>query len=307
MSDFDLNQIRRLDGGLLLVFRELLRRRQASAVAQHLGLTPSAVSHALARLRDIFGDPLFVRRPHGFTPTPRALALGPRIDALIDLAGETLAPESGFDPARSGRRFNLACAEFVLTMIGGRLLEIFRGEAPRCSFAIEFMPLEEALRALERGQLDLCIGQYGLTQRAVFETALLYEDHYCVAARRGHPALSEGAIDLERYCTIGHVFAQALGEGAATDTLPSPAYVATNALTPRWLNALLMVSASDAIASCPKRLVDFLAPTLGLQAIPLYDEAEPFPVTTVRRAGGADPAVDWLLAQVRRAVPPAAT
>jgi hypothetical protein len=72
MSDFNLNQIRRLDGGLLLVFRELLRTRRASAVAQRLGLSPSAISHALNRLRDLFGDPLFIRRPHGFEPTRRA-------------------------------------------------------------------------------------------------------------------------------------------------------------------------------------------------------------------------------------------
>jgi DNA-binding transcriptional LysR family regulator len=72
MSDFDLNQIRRLDGGLLLVFRELLRTRRAGAVAERLGLSPSAISHALNRLRDLFDDPLFIRRPHGFEPTRRA-------------------------------------------------------------------------------------------------------------------------------------------------------------------------------------------------------------------------------------------
>src|SRR5918912_1562817 len=62
MSDFDLNQVRRVDGGLLLVFRELLRTRRASAVADRLGLSPSAISHALNRLRDLFDDPLFIRR-----------------------------------------------------------------------------------------------------------------------------------------------------------------------------------------------------------------------------------------------------
>ena len=91
MSDFDLNQIRRLDGGLLLVFRELLRTRRASTVAERLGLSPSAISHALTRLRDLFNDQLFVRRPHGFEPTRRALELGPKIEALIDLSPEEVA------------------------------------------------------------------------------------------------------------------------------------------------------------------------------------------------------------------------
>ncbi|MBS0410897.1 MAG: LysR family transcriptional regulator, partial [Proteobacteria bacterium] len=77
MAEFDLNKIRRLDGTLLLVMRELLRRRQAQAAAARLGLSASAVSHALGRLRDLFEDPLFIRRPHGLEPTRRALELGP--------------------------------------------------------------------------------------------------------------------------------------------------------------------------------------------------------------------------------------
>ena len=107
MSDIDVNNIRRLDGGLLLVFRGLLRRRQTTAVALELGLSQSAVSHALTRLRDLFEDPLFIRRPHGLEPTRRALELAPRVDALIDLARETLEREGIFDPARSTRRFTL--------------------------------------------------------------------------------------------------------------------------------------------------------------------------------------------------------
>src|SRR5450432_4024283 len=111
MSDFDLNQIRRLDGGLLLVFRELLRTRRASTVAERLGLSPSAISHALGRLRDLFGDQLFVRRPHGFEPTRRALELGPRIEALIELSAQAISPDGGFDPLRSTRSFNLGAPE----------------------------------------------------------------------------------------------------------------------------------------------------------------------------------------------------
>src|ERR1700756_5020050 len=136
MSDFDLNQIRRLDGGLLLVFRELLRTRRASTVAERLGLSPSAISHALVRLRDLFDDPLFIRRPHGLEPTRRALELGPRIEALIDMAGQGLAPEGGSAPARSGRRFNLAAAEFVTALIGGRLIQAMRREAPGASLVV---------------------------------------------------------------------------------------------------------------------------------------------------------------------------
>src|SRR6185436_4683712 len=101
MSDIDSNKLRRLDGGLLLVFRELLRTRRASLTAERLGLSQPAISHALGRLRDLFDDPLFIRRPHGFEPTRRALDLGPQIERLIGLADEALSPNAGFDPAQS--------------------------------------------------------------------------------------------------------------------------------------------------------------------------------------------------------------
>src|SRR5579871_2525803 len=98
MDEFDQLQIRKLDGGLLLIFRELLARRRARAVADQLALSPSAISHALVRLRDIFGDPLFIRRSHGLEPTQRALELGPRIEALIELIGQAVSSDAGFDP-----------------------------------------------------------------------------------------------------------------------------------------------------------------------------------------------------------------
>src|SRR5258706_16011720 len=101
MSDIDLNDIRRLDGNLLLVFRELSRTRRTTEAARRLHVTQSTVSHALARLRDLFEDPLFVRRPHGLEPTQRALELAPRIDSLIDMIGGVMAREGAFDPAGS--------------------------------------------------------------------------------------------------------------------------------------------------------------------------------------------------------------
>ena len=131
MNEFDHLQIRRLDGGLLLIFRELLARRRASEVAAQLGLSPSAISHALGRLRDLFGEQLFVRRSHGLEPTQRALELAPRIEALIELIGQTVSTDQAFDPARAKRRFRIACQGSIASLIGGRLTTALRRSAPR--------------------------------------------------------------------------------------------------------------------------------------------------------------------------------
>ncbi len=301
MIDIDTNHIRRLDGNLLLVFRELARTRRTTAAAQRLGLTQSTVSHALARLRDLFGDPLFVRRPHGLEPTRRALELAPRIDALIDMAGAVIGREGGFDPARSQRRFRVAAAEFVIALIGAPLVETFRRQAPLASVEIEFLRGAATLDVLRQGGIDLALGQFQRLPPG-FEGEVLYEDGYCVAARKRHPHL-KGAIDRATYARLPNIFVGSSGETGITDaTIPDPGLVSTVALVPRWLTALTMVSASNAIATCPRRLAERQARLLGLQVIDADFAGPRFKVLAVRRAGHVDASLDWLRAAIRAAV-----
>src|SRR5262252_6204053 len=108
MPDIDENKIRQLDGSLLLVLSELLQKRRTTLVAQRLGLSQSAVSHALSRLRELFADPLFLRRPYGLEPTRRALELAPRVEALLRAMGDAIGAGSGFAPRDSTRGFGIA-------------------------------------------------------------------------------------------------------------------------------------------------------------------------------------------------------
>ena len=186
MTDFNDVDIRRLDGGLLLVFRELLQRRRATEAAKRLGLSQSAVSHALSRLRELFGDPLFVRRPHGLEPTRRALELGPRVEALLDLAGGLLSGDDGFDHTASRRHFNLGAPGYLATLAGPGLLRALRREAPRAAVVWRTLLLEPALSALRYGEIDVALGHFGLLL-AGLQSETLYEDRYCVVARRDHP------------------------------------------------------------------------------------------------------------------------
>ncbi|HSH99263.1 MAG TPA: LysR substrate-binding domain-containing protein [Reyranella sp.] len=299
--DIEEPDIRRLDGRLLLVFRELARRRRTTEAARRLGITQSTVSHALGRLRELFGDPLFVRRPHGLEPTPRALELAPRIEALIDMAGTVMA-RGGFDPARSERCFRLAAAEFVLALIGGPLIQALRRAAPRASFTVDFLQGAATLAALERGEFDLAIGEF-LRLPAGVETEPLYRDRYCVVARRRHPTI-RGSIDERTYRTAANIFVGRSGEtGITAATLPDPKIVSTVALVPRWLTALTMVATSDAIATCPRRLAERMAPGLGLQVIEYAAAGPRFTVSAVRRAGDTDAGINWLRTAIRGAVP----
>ena len=188
MAEFDTLQIRKVDGGLLLIFRELLLRRRASAVASQLGLSPSAISHALTRLRDAFGDPLFIRRSHGLEPTQRALELGPQIEQLIALLGSAVGGEGGFDPGESHRRFRIVCPCQFASMLGAPLVEAFRREAPNATFSTRPAYLEHALRAVRRDEADMALGVFDQLPHGL-AGQLLFEDDYCVIARVGHPAV----------------------------------------------------------------------------------------------------------------------
>lgn len=299
MSDFDINQIRRLDGGLLLVFRELLRTRRASTVADRLGLSPSAISHSITRLRDLFDDPLFIRRPHGFEPTRRALELGPKIEALIELTGQALSRDAGFDPLQSERYFMFAAPEFVTALIGAELINRLRTAAPKVIFGVGFTGEEDAFRALRRGEIDFALGRFGAT-RPGFIGEVLFEDRYCIAARVGHPRV-KGAIDDAAYREIGHVYAWSASEVGADAERSEPGVVQL-ASVPQWLTALMLVASTDGLATCPRRLAERHAERLGLQILDPPFEPDVITVSVMRRAGVADAGVDWFLDQVRAAV-----
>ena len=188
MSDIDQMRIRQLDGTLLLVLRELLRRRKTTEAARTLGLSQSAVSHALGRLREIFDDPLFLRRPHGLEPTRHALALAPRLDALLASAADVLGVATDFDPAGSTRSFHLAAPEFLTALLAGPLLEAFRRNAPRARFAFRPLLGDDALRAVRRDEVDLAVGRFARVHDDLRATALL-TDRYCLVARQRHPSV----------------------------------------------------------------------------------------------------------------------
>jgi DNA-binding transcriptional LysR family regulator len=298
MSELDESKIKRLDGSLLLVFQQLLRHRRTTIAARRLGLSQSAVSHALARLRDLFGDPLFIRRQSGLEPTRHALELAPRIEELVRLAHDTLSAGAHFDPATTHRHFRLGAPDYVCTLMSAPLLSAFERRAPHARFSFRLVVGAEALDALKRDEIDVAVGRFG---RSVPEEAeALFEESYCVIARTGHPRV-QGAIDVTVYSELGHVLVSLSGELAG---LTDPALRRLEierrvvASVPRFLIALSVVAETDAIATVPRRLAVRCAGQLGLQVLPLPFALEPFPIAAVTRKP-ADPAIEWLMQQLR--------
>lgn len=150
MTEFSDSELRRLDLTLLLVLLGLLRQQKAARVAAELGLTQSGVSQALRRLRDIFRDPLFLRRPHGLEPTATARALEAPVAAAVDALRGALGAARAFDPPAASGILRLAALDaeqaVPLPLLAARL----RGTAPQLRLSV--LPLGrraavEALRA----------------------------------------------------------------------------------------------------------------------------------------------------------------
>ncbi len=299
MVDIDEMKIRRLDGTLLLVLRELLRRRKATDVARRLGLSQSAVSHALARLRELFDDPLFVRQPHGLSPTRHALALAPKIDALLEGVSDALGLSTRFDPERSARSFRIGAPEFLVALLAGPLLEDFARNAPGARFA--FLPSlgEEALQALRRDEMDLAVGRFARVPDDLAATRLL-EDRYCLVARKGHPAVPR-KLDRQQLRTLDHVQVSVAGD-FQSPLLPELQALGIErrvvASVPRFLNAFLVVASSDAVAIVPRSLAHAHGPALGLRLHDLAVRLRPIRALAVCRAH-PDPGTEWLIERVR--------
>jgi DNA-binding transcriptional LysR family regulator len=201
--------VQRIDLNLFRVFEAILQHRSITGASRQLGVTPSAVSHALARLRQALADELFVVGASGMEPTPRALQLAPDIrDGLgrIDIA----VGSSAFVPAVALRTFRVAASDYVATMILPPLLRRIGAAAPQIDLRIFPVNRTDVIRQLDDGRVDLVLGWFGdLPDRVHRKT--IFRDTETLVVRAGHP-LTEGAVTVERLFAFPHVVVEFTGD-----------------------------------------------------------------------------------------------
>lgn len=297
MMNFDEAQLRRLDITLLLVFEETMASGKLSAAAKRLGLTQSAISHALKRLRDVFEDELFIRTPRGVQPTPRALALRVPLAEALRLIGSAVRPAS-FNPARDGRVFRIAASDYETSLFAPLLLGEGLGAA---RFIFRTLIRREAIEALHAGDIDLLLG-YTWDKSKGCEAVTLFHEDYRVVARQGHPALAE-PLDLDRYTRFGHVL---VSPGATLTGIVDKALAGSGTsrqvvvAVPYFFAALATVARTDLLATVPRQIAHCHAAEFGLtMALPPV-MVRSFPVQMVwSKRLGVDPALNWLRDRVQ--------
>jgi DNA-binding transcriptional LysR family regulator len=172
VQDIDLN--------LLRVFDAVLHERGVTPAAARLGLTQPAVSNALARLRGVFGDPLFLRTPGGMDPTPFARGLAEPVRQALALLESALAHGPGFDPATSTRAFRFYMSDLGQIEFLPPLIEHVQREAPGVRLEAAALDVEDIGAALAAGTLDLAVGFLPGLRAPVRRTALFRDPYLCL-------------------------------------------------------------------------------------------------------------------------------
>ena len=194
LDHFDLN--------LLVAFDVLLEERSVTRAAQRLNLTQSAMSAALKRLREAFQDELLVLHGKRMVPTQHALTLAPEVAAAVTRLRSLIATGTGFDPARSKRRFRIVASDYITTVLLAPLIGILHEEAPGVRLDLS-LPDIDSNRHMENGEIDLLITPLEfLNDNHPLE--LLLEERHVVAGWNDNP-LFAGRLSMEAYLRSGHV------------------------------------------------------------------------------------------------------
>ncbi len=301
MSELSISELRRLDLTLLLVFLGLLRHRKALDVAAELGLTQSAISQSLKRLRDIFGDELFLRRPYGMEPTAMALALEAPVAAAVDALRGALGAARSFDPATATGLVRLAALDGEQAVLIPPLAARLRELAPGLTLSVLTLGPGAAMDALTQGRTDLVLS-YIVELPEAISGEPIYEEAFLVA---GRPEVLSDAprIDIDTYCSVDHVLISPGGDlrGMVDDQLESMGRSRRVVLgLPSFLPALAAVAASSAIVTLPARVAGAFAAGFGLVTAEPPIPVRRFPVSVFwHRRNETDPRTIWIRQQLR--------
>lgn len=282
------------DLNLLITLDVLLTERSVARAARRLRLSPSAMSRALARLRDTTGDPLLVRAGRGLVPTPRALELRDKVALLVQDAQSVLRPAERPDLRTVTRTFTIRNREGFVENFGIDLIARVKAEAPGLRLCFVQKPDKEST-PLRDGSVDLETGVLGDAVGPEVRLQALFDDRFIAVTRRGHP-LGRGKITAERFAACDHLNISRRGSanGPIDEALVSLGLERKVAvIVDGYAAALALVRASDLIATVPERYTGNLR--TGLQAFALPVPVDGMTVSMFwHPRHDADPVHQWL-------------
>jgi DNA-binding transcriptional LysR family regulator len=287
-----------LDLNLLVVLAALLEERHVTRAAGRVGLSQSATSHALSRLRELYRDPLLVRSGRRLDLTPRAVELLPQLTRGLAELGGTLSGARAFEPATARRSFSVGMADYGQALLLPPLLRALTTRAPHVDLSISSYP--DAHERLDDGSMDLAV-LLGSEFPKGLSSHKLFADGFTCMVRKGHPDVRGKRLSLARYLSMRHVLVSPGGGG--------PSFVDTElgrrGLERRialkvssFLIAPQVVTESDLVSTGPTRLLRTLAARYPIQLFPPPLRLPRFELHLVWHSRlDHEPAHDWLRRQ----------
>ncbi len=287
------------DLNLLITLNVLLAEGSVARAARRLRLSPSAMSRALARLRETTGDPLLVRAGRGLVPTPRALELRERVSLLVQEAEAALRPAETLDFRQLARIFTLRIREGFVENFGAELIARIAEQAPGVRLYFT-QKLDKDSTPLRDGTIDFETGVVGDDTGPELRTQALFHDRFIGVVRRGH-ALCEGTVTPELYAAGQHILVSRRGlqKGQIDDALKElglERQIAT--IVGSFSAALALARASELIVSVPERYTGNLRADMHSFALPVPTSNVTISLLWHPRMD-ADPAHRWLRGCIR--------
>lgn len=244
------------DLNLLAAFAAIHETGSVTEAARRRGIGQPAMSAALARLRRMFGDELFVRVGGRLRPTPRAEEIAPGIRAALAALRATLDATAAFDPSTSQRRFTIAASDYTTLVLMPAVLADLRTRAPGVRLRVIGYGKDDAAAKLDRNEVDLVVGTFrDPPPRAV--ATMLFRERFIGLARRDHPALAEPPMTLETYLAHPHALFTTRGDmqGEIDDILARRGRSRRVVLSVAHLLTLpAILAGTDLLAAVPARL-----------------------------------------------------
>ncbi|USD65256.1 LysR family transcriptional regulator [Vibrio sp. SCSIO 43136] len=300
----NIDQLMRIDLNLLVCLNVLIEEQSVTRAGARLCLSQSAVSKSLAKLRELFDDPLFYRTSQGLKPSPKCLYLQPKLKGLIHHLEDLTQPQQ-FDPATSTRQFNVALVESVYPLILPHFIPDIFAKAPQIRFTTHAWS-RETFRQLQSGDVDLGITGKDIAQQDAAMTMLppkdirwkeIYRDDQVCLVRKDHPLLSN-PWTLETYLKQRHVQVRCDGNDRwLLDYRLADAGLERDIAmyVPDFNSAASLCTYTDLVFTAPRHFCRYISQFLDLTLIPLPTDLPPMAYTLFwHQDRENDPALSWL-------------
>ncbi|RPJ46278.1 MAG: LysR family transcriptional regulator [Betaproteobacteria bacterium] len=262
--------IRSLDVHLLRCFDALMAELSVSRAAEQMNLSQPAMSHALARLRRLFDDPLLLRAQSAMVPTRHALELRESVGRILAEIDGVVLRRSAFRAETSRMKFVLTAPEYVEYVLAPKLFGVLQREAPGVDIEFRTPNPERISEWMEKGEIDFRLAWLRDPPHSL-HSKFLFRDQFVCLVRKGHPQI-RGAMTAEQYFSLPHVrsrFMRNSPSGRVIDEVVAShgRKLRIALLMQNFLTVFYTVAHTDLIATVPERLARGLADQLSLQAL----------------------------------------